>query len=148
MSTGTAAATASGTNSATTSGAGKILLARWQLNPSSSVPPFEQLRTRILDLAASGKLAVGARLPPVRVLAGELGVATNTVARAYRELEAAGIVATHGRAGTVIAAGGDQLLAEAAAAAAEYAAVVRRQGIPLAKALDLVRAAVEHAAGA
>jgi DNA-binding transcriptional regulator YhcF (GntR family) len=142
VSTGTTASTASAA-----AGAGKILRTGWQLNPSSTVPPFEQLRTRILDLAASGKLAVGARLPPVRVLAGELGVATNTVARAYRELELAGIVATHGRAGTVIAAGGDQPLAQVASAAAEYAAVVHSQGIPLAKALDLVRAAVERSGG-
>ncbi|MDQ6751872.1 MAG: GntR family transcriptional regulator [Actinomycetota bacterium] len=124
-----------------------VLRAGWRLNPASTVPPFEQVRLRIVDLVAAGKLPVGAKLPPVRTLAAEIGVAANTVARAYRELELGGVVATHGRAGTVIAAAGDQLLAEAAAAAADYAAVVHRQGIPLAKALALVRAAVERTQG-
>jgi DNA-binding transcriptional regulator YhcF (GntR family) len=97
---------------------------------------------RILDLTGSGRLAVGTRLPPVRALATALGLAANTVARAYRELEQAGVLATHGRAGTVVAAGSDVALREAAAAAAAYAAVVHRLGVPAGTALDLVRAAV------
>ncbi|WP_312875879.1 GntR family transcriptional regulator [Arthrobacter terrae] len=123
---------------------GGAVLGRWRLDEASSVPPFEQIRVRILDLAASGKLAVGTRLPPVRALAGQLGVAVNTVARAYRELEQAGIVRTAGRAGTVVAAAGDESLAQVAAAASDYAAVVSRHGVALAVALELVRAAVER----
>ncbi|MCY0905248.1 GntR family transcriptional regulator [Arthrobacter sp. H14-L1] len=123
---------------------GVAVLGRWLLDETSSVPPFEQIRVRILDLAASGKLAVGTRLPPVRTLAGQLGVAVNTVARAYRELEQAGIVRTGGRAGTVVAAAGDESLAQVAAAASDYAAVVNRHGVELGTALELVRAAVER----
>ncbi|MDJ0357850.1 GntR family transcriptional regulator [Paenarthrobacter sp. PH39-S1] len=122
---------------------GETVLARWSPDDASSVPPFEQIRVRILDLAASGELAVGARLPSVRALAGRLGLAVNTVARAYRELEQAGIVRTQGRAGTVIAAAGDELLAQVAEAAAAYASVVSRHGIATDRALDLVRAAIE-----
>jgi DNA-binding transcriptional regulator YhcF (GntR family) len=104
------------------------------------VPPFEQLRLRILELSSSGRFAVGTRLPPVRALAAALGLAANTVARAYRELEQVGVLATHGRAGTVVAAGGDRTLGEAASAAQEYAAVVHRLGVPADTALELVRA--------
>ena len=66
------------------------------------MPPFEQLRTRIAALAASGELPAGTRLATVRQLATDLGLATNTVARAYRELEADGVVATEGRRGTFV----------------------------------------------
>ncbi|MCZ2402683.1 GntR family transcriptional regulator [Paenarthrobacter sp. Z7-10] len=124
-----------------------VLLAGWRPNPASSVPPYEQLRVRILDLAAAGKLPAGTKFPSVRALAAHLSLATNTVARTYRELEQAGAVSTGGRAGTVMTATGDQLLAETATAAAEYAAVVRRNGMEMATALDLVRAAVERSAG-
>ena len=58
-----------------------------RLDPDSPVPPYEQLRLRIAELAATGALAAGAKLPPVRTLAAELGLAANTVARSYRELE-------------------------------------------------------------
>jgi DNA-binding transcriptional regulator YhcF (GntR family) len=60
-----------------------------KLDPESPHPPYEQLRQLIVEAANSGRIAVGARLPPVRTLAVHLGVAANTVARAYRELERA-----------------------------------------------------------
>lgn len=72
---------------------------------SSAMPPYEQIRTQVAALVASGDLRRGDRLPPVRALAGELGVAPGTVARAYRELERSGVVETRGRAGTLIARG-------------------------------------------
>ncbi|MCQ9164705.1 MULTISPECIES: GntR family transcriptional regulator [unclassified Arthrobacter] len=120
------------------------IVRKWKLDTTSSVPPYEQIRMRILDLAASGALAVGARLPSVRSLATILGVAANTVARSYRELEQAGIVVTAGRSGTAIASGGDVLGAKAAEAAEAYAGVVRDLGIPGPKALAIVIAALER----
>lgn len=72
------------------------------LDAASAVPPFEQLRTRIAALVADGDLVHGARLPTVRQLAAELGLAANTVARSYRELEADGVLATQGRRGTFV----------------------------------------------
>lgn len=67
-----------------------------------ATPPFEQIRTQIASLIAVGQLADGSRLPTVRALAGDLGVATGTVARAYKELEAIGLIESRRRLGTVV----------------------------------------------
>lgn len=74
-----------------------------KIDPQSAVPPFEQLREAVIARIASGELAPGSKLPPVRSLAAELGLAANTVARSYKELEAAGFVQTQGRNGTIVA---------------------------------------------
>jgi DNA-binding transcriptional regulator YhcF (GntR family) len=108
----------------------------------AATPPYEQIRLRIAELAATGTLAAGFRLPPVRSLAADLAVATNTVARAYRELEQAGLVETRGRAGTVITSRATGTSVQAQQAAQNYAAVTRALGIPPETALDLVRAAL------
>src|SRR4051794_19250074 len=108
------------------------------------MPPYEQVRTRIADLAATGVLTAGTRLPPVRQLATDLGLAANTVARAYRELEQAGLVETRGRLGTVITARAARIPAEAQKAAQAYARHTRRLGITAETALDLVRAALHE----
>lgn len=113
-----------------------------RLDPDSPLPPYEQIRTRIAALAAAGDLPAGAKLPPVRRLADELGLATNTVARAYRELEQAGLVETRGRAGTVITARAAGTPAEALKAAQRYAELTTNLGLPAQTALDLVRAAL------
>ena len=75
-----------------------------EVDPGSAVPPYEQVRQQVATMAASGVLPVGTRLPSIRQLAGDLGLATGTVARAYRELEADGIVVSRVRHGTTIAA--------------------------------------------
>lgn len=82
--------------------------------------PFEQLKRQIIAAITSGHLAPGERLPTVRGLASSLGVAPGTVARAYRELEHAGIVETHGRHGTFVSLRGDTVRREAQRAAAEF----------------------------
>jgi DNA-binding transcriptional regulator YhcF (GntR family) len=69
----------------------------------SPLPPFEQIREQIMTMASSGVLPPGSRLPAIRQLAADLGLATGTVARAYRELEAASVIVTQGRHGTHIA---------------------------------------------
>ncbi|MER6986794.1 GntR family transcriptional regulator [Micrococcus luteus] len=74
-----------------------------EIDLRSPVPPFEQIRALIADLVAAGELPAGTRLPSVRALAGDLGIAPNTVVRAYRELEAAGVVRTARGKGTVVA---------------------------------------------
>ncbi|WP_322095784.1 GntR family transcriptional regulator [Phycicoccus flavus] len=66
-------------------------------------PPYEQLRRQLADLVGSGVLAPGDRLPPVRQLAADLGLATGTVARTYRELEQAGYVRSRRGGGTRVA---------------------------------------------
>ena len=72
---------------------------------ASPVPPYEQLRAQVAGLIATGDLPAGARLPSVRQLAADLGLAGGTVARAYHELELAGLVDGRGRHGTVVRAG-------------------------------------------
>jgi DNA-binding transcriptional regulator YhcF (GntR family) len=77
-------------------GAGVIL----EIDPVSAVPTFEQMRAQIAGLVATGALPPGTRLPPIRQLAGDLGIAPGTVARAYRELEQSGLLVSRGRDGT------------------------------------------------
>lgn len=106
-------------------------------DPGGEVAPYEQVRRSLAAAVADGVLPVGTRLPTVRGLAERLGLAAGTVARAYRELEADGVVRTEGRKGTFVgdAAPTD---AEAAAAAASYAALARRRGLSLAEAQGLL----------
>ena len=73
------------------------------IDPAGALPPYEQLRQQVSALVLAGALAPGTRLPAIRQLATDLGVAGGTVARAYRELESDGVVTTHGRHGTVVA---------------------------------------------
>jgi DNA-binding transcriptional regulator YhcF (GntR family) len=72
------------------------------LNPSSAVPPYEQVRSQLEVLVLSGQLAEGSVLPTIRQLAHDLGIAPGTVQRAYRELESAGLVESRRRGGTVV----------------------------------------------
>src|SRR5690606_34614406 len=109
--------------------------------------PYEQLRAQISELARSGALPVGYRLPTVRGFAEELGLAANTVAKAYRALEADGVIETRGRNGTLIAAAGDAADRKAAEAAREYAEQARRLGLSRAAACALADEAVRAAYG-
>ncbi len=109
------------------------------VDPTSGVPPYEQLRSGIAGRAADGSLPAGTRLPPVRSLAADLGLAANTVARAYKELEADGVVETLGRRGTfVLSRDGVGSRDEARSAAAAYVAVARRLGLTREEAANVV----------
>lgn len=117
------------------------------IDPGSSEPPFAQLHRQILAQVANGMLTPGDRLPTVRRLAGDLGIAPNTVARAYRELEADGVLEGRGRAGTfvkstVTAGRTAPAVASARAAAKKYAEATRSLGLAPAEALALVRQAL------
>ncbi len=107
-----------------------------------TTPPYEQVRAQIAEQARSGELPVGYRLPTVRGLAETLGLAANTVAKAYRALEADGVIETRGRNGTVVAAAGSAAEKEVAAAAAAFAERARRLGVGEEVALDAVRDAL------
>ena len=96
---------------------------------------------QVRDAVAAGELIAGAKLPTVRALAEQLGLAVNTVARAYRELEADSIIETRGRAGTFIAPQGDAGQQQAQVAAREFVERARRLGLDDEAALDLVLAA-------
>lgn len=111
------------------------------VDPASGLPPYEQIKAQITAARASGEARAGDRLPPVRSLARSLGLAPNTVARAYRELEANGQIETRGRLGSFIAGRNDQLDA-GAEAARRYVAEAESLGIVPEVALRLVRAAL------
>ena len=108
---------------------------------SRTVPPYEQLRSQVVDAVRTGELPAGAKLPTVRALADELGIAVNTVARAYKELEADGIVEGRGRNGTFVRATGDPSEQALQAAASAFAEAAGRLGVPP----DAALAAVERA---
>jgi DNA-binding transcriptional regulator YhcF (GntR family) len=76
---------------------------RITLDEDSSEPLSLQLSTAMADRIHRGSLAPGSRLPTVRALAEDLGLAANTVAKAYRTLEDAGLVQGRGRQGTFVA---------------------------------------------
>jgi DNA-binding transcriptional regulator YhcF (GntR family) len=99
-----------------------------RLDPRADRPLFDQLRTQIIAGIRDGRLGAGTRLPTVRDLAARLGLAVNTVARAYRELEAAGIVETRRRLGTFVARTDPADNAMAAAARA-YADTAKALGV-------------------
>lgn len=101
------------------------------MDADGTVPPFEQLRTQIASRAASGDLPSGTRLPTVRALAAQLGLAPGTVARSYRELEADGVVVTEGRRGTFVASPDAVRSPEAGAAAQAFATRARQLGLSL-----------------
>jgi DNA-binding transcriptional regulator YhcF (GntR family) len=99
-------------------------------------PPYDQVKRQISALVAAGELHPGDKLPTVRRLAEDLGLAPNTVARAYRELEVAGVLDTRGRAGTFVT--GDERSRAARQAAAEYAQRARELGLSADEAMALV----------
>jgi len=79
------------------------------ISSTEGVPIYLQIVKGVKYLAASGRLAPGEELPPIRALALQLGVNPNTVARAYRELELAGIVEKRRTTGTYVSAAGSPL---------------------------------------
>jgi DNA-binding transcriptional regulator YhcF (GntR family) len=107
-----------------------------------SGPLFDQLRTQIIDGVRDGRLPPGTRLPTVRDLARQLGLAVNTVARAYRELESAGILETRGRFGTFVARM-DPADAAMATAAHTFVSAAKALGISKIEALRYVEAAFD-----
>ena len=112
-----------------------------RLDPESGTPPYEQVRVQVAARVATGTLSPGTRLPTVRSLAADLGLAVNTVARAYRALEADGLVVTEGRRGTFVSFSSASSSVEAEAASTEYAATARRLGLSLPEATRLLERA-------
>ena len=117
------------------------------LDSQSSTPPFEQLRSQVIAAVRSGELEPDTRLPTVRALAAELGLATNTVARAYRELERDCVIETRGRFGSFIAPNGDAAERHAQEAADSFAARIEQLGITPDEALALVADALNRRSG-
>ena len=72
------------------------------VNNQSPVPLYTQIADQIQMMAADGDLKPGDALPPIRLVAKQLGIANNTVARAYRDLESSGVIESNGRKGSFI----------------------------------------------
>ena len=110
-----------------------------RIDAASPESPFAQLRDQIRRQVLSGELEPGTRLPTVRGLATDLGLATNTVARAYRELEGLGVIETRGRAGSFVSGEGVERAAREATHA--YVEQLRSLGVERDRAIALVRRA-------
>ncbi len=114
----------------------------------SPIAPYEQVRAQIADAIESGELAAETRLPTVRQLAGDLGLAVNTVARAYRELEMAGLVETRGRHGSFVAPLDTKTRRQAVRTTHTFVDALRRLGIGPHETLALVRRELADELGA
>ncbi len=117
------------------------------IDHDSPTPAFEQLRVGIRRLIATGAIPVGGRLPTVRQLAADLGLAPGTVVRAFRELETEGIITSRGRRGTVVvgvpaAPSPEHREERIAEAAGIFAATAAELLIPADEALAYARAAL------
>ena len=113
-----------------------------KIDPTSSVTLYEQVRTQIIEQIESGELIVGSRLPTVRQLASELGVAPYTVARVYRILENDGFVETRGRNGTVVSGTKGTAEESLQLAASAYAVRATELGVSPEDALRFARSAL------
>lgn len=109
-----------------------------RIDPDLPTPIYEQVVDEIVQGIRSGHLSPGDQLPTVRQLARDLGLAINTVARAYRQLEEEGHVETRGRGGTLVR---DEMApAQPGRSAAEdFAETARRAGLDLQQAIGLLR---------
>jgi DNA-binding transcriptional regulator YhcF (GntR family) len=109
----------------------------------SAGPPFEQIRRQITAFVDAGLLLPGSKLPTIRAVA-DLGVAAGAVARAYTELEAAGMVTSRRRTGTVVGDGTGRAPVGAGVrdAAAELAQRARADGPDEDAVIAVIRAAL------
>jgi DNA-binding transcriptional regulator YhcF (GntR family) len=116
-----------------------------RVDPGSATPPYAQIQQQLATMVRSGVLPTGARLPTIRHLANDLGIAANTVARAYRELELEGLVTSRGRHGTFVTEGHAPDRSSAAAdldvTARAFAAEAAHRGLGVDDAVAAVRAA-------
>ena len=79
------------------------------ISPSDGVPIYLQIVNQVKYLVSANRLSPGEELPPIRALAEQLLINPNTVARAYRELELAGIVIKRRTTGTYVSNAGSRL---------------------------------------
>lgn len=106
---------------------------------TSAVPPFEQIRAQLSDQILSGLIEAGQRLPSIRQLAADLRVATGTVARAYSELENAGLIASSRATGARVCAG-HSFPESVQHAASLFAQAAQSSSLSLEEALSAIRA--------
>jgi GntR family transcriptional regulator len=107
---------------------------------SGSAPPADQIRDQIRGLIASDQLAGDDRLPSVRQLAKDLGVAPGTVAKAYRTLEAEGLLVTRTGGGTRVSTNATATRRPVLDAVHTHADTSIRAGVDLDTTIQILRA--------
>ncbi|MGN8552112.1 UNVERIFIED_CONTAM: GntR family transcriptional regulator [Microbacterium sp. SLM126] len=107
---------------------------------SGSAPPTDQIRDQIRGLIGARQLAADDRLPSVRQLARDLGVAPGTVAKAYRALEIEGILTTRTGAGTRVSATATTTPRTVLDAASKLAEASTISNVDLETAIEVLRA--------
>lgn len=115
------------------------------VDTDSGVPPYEQVREQVARMIGTGVLAPGGRLPTIQQLANDLQLAPGTVARAYKELERAGLVVSRRRKGTIVAdrparVPTREIRADLDAAVERFVLQVRQLGADPGAALGMARA--------
>lgn len=114
------------------------------VDATSGLAPWRQVHDQLARLISTGALPTGTRLPTIRQLARDLGLAPGTIARTYRELELGGLVRTGRARGTVVA---ETTTIDPNAAlrdlARDYAAAARALGADAATAAAAVHAAYQ-----
>ncbi|RLP72699.1 GntR family transcriptional regulator [Mycetocola tolaasinivorans] len=118
-----------------------------RIDPQDPTPPFEQIRAQIVAAATEGSMPAGTRIPTVRALATELGLAAGTVAKAYRKLEEDGVIETRGRAGSVIAAAADSGRQQIEVRAHELVLRARELGVSDTRVRDILEDALQRTRG-
>ena len=108
------------------------------VDPASAEPVFVQICQGVRRGVDEGTLTAGSRLPTTRALADRLGLAVNTVAKAYRVLEAEGVVEGRGRSGTFVR---DQSGSRAQQAACAFVTQMRALGVSQTEAAELLQRA-------
>ena len=116
-----------------------------RIDPAAEFPPYEQLRRQLIDQIQTGQLPGETRLPAVRRLAADLGIAPGTVARAYKELEAEGFLIARGRHGTIVApdAGRDPI-EQGRRLTQEYVAAMQQLGFDREAIVHAIHSSTEH----
>jgi GntR family transcriptional regulator len=111
---------------------------------NNGVPIYLQIVNQVKYLIAASRLNAGDEVPPIRVLASQLLINPNTVARAYLELEKAGLVSKRHGSGTFVSEAGSPLARkERMKILAQHAdsilAEARHMNIPIEDLLALLR---------
>lgn len=115
-----------------------------RVDADSPTPPFRQLHDAAVRAISTGALRPGQRLPTIRALAAHLGLAVNTVAGAYKALEASGVLEGKGRSGTFVSLGDDPVDAAARQVAIEAAGRLSDLGVPPDRAREILTEAVAN----
>jgi DNA-binding transcriptional regulator YhcF (GntR family) len=121
-----------------------------QIDSASSTPVYEQLRDQLVRLITGGQLPSGMRLPAIRQLAADLGIAPGTVARTYQELERDGLLRSRRPQGTFVAPGaaGRRQSALLQGLADRFSEQARQLGVDSEEAVRALQAAYRRAAKA